>query len=114
MTQVIDARPSVVDLRVYAGDDLHLVVAVLDHDGEPADLTGCTARSEVRTSADDTAVLATLTTSVLDNAVYLHLAAADSAGLPEAAVWDVEVTYPDATVSTLARGKVTTTKEVTR
>jgi hypothetical protein len=114
VNQVIDARPSVVDLRVYAGDDLHLAVVVLDSSGGPEDLTGCTAEAQVRTTVDDETTLATFVTDVVDNTVYLHLAAADSATLPDTAVWDVQVTYPDTTVATLARGKVTLTKEVTR
>jgi hypothetical protein len=114
MTVTIDATPTAVDLCVYRGDDFFLRVSVSALTGDPADLTGCVPMAQVRASADDPAVLATFACVITDNVVDLHLAAADTAALPTYAVWDVQLTYPDTTVATLAAGAVRLYGEVTR
>ena len=116
MYQQIDARPTVVDLKVYAGDDLHLRLDIYDIGGNPEDLTGAAAQAQVRATPDAETVLAEFTAEIDGSTIWLHLAAADTATLPATAVWDVQVTYldPDITVATLARGGLATTAEVTR
>jgi hypothetical protein len=118
MPSVIDARPTVVNLKVYAGDDLYLQVTVVDIDGQAEDLTGTIAQAQIRTTTDDDIVLAEFETTVTSTAIYLHLTAIDTAALagvlPDGGVWDVQLTYPDTTVATVARGSVQITSEVTR
>jgi len=111
----ISQLPAVVNVELYAGDSLEMSVAVTDADGYPFDLDGWTARSQIRETPESGTVEAELTATV-DQAtatITLFLTAADSAGLPRQAVWDVEISR-DPVVTTLAAGTVTVTPEVTR
>lgn len=103
---VIDARPTVVDLNVYGGDDLVLKIDVTDNAGTAFDLTGYTAAAEIRATADAPTAIA-FTTSTLANTVTISLDAATTATLPLKGVWDVQVESATGVVTTLAGGKVT-------
>lgn len=107
---LIDARPAAVNLALYAGDDFWLDIAVTDPAGDPADLTGQTARSDIRSRAD-MPVVASFTATIAGNVIHLYLAGADVAGLPQAAVWDCQLA--DADTVTLAAGNVRTWPQVT-
>lgn len=113
MIQTVDARPTTVNLKLYAGDDLHLKIIVLGDDGNLVDLTGVFARAQIRATTEDTEVIAEFVGTV-DDAVYLQLDADDTALLPEDAVWDCQLSFADLTTATIAAGSVTTAKEVTR
>jgi hypothetical protein len=115
MTRVVDATPCTVDLMVYAGDDLYLLVRVIDPTtGQPADLTGYTAASQIRVTPDASATLAEFAATIDADGVRLHLLAADAATLTGASVWDVQLTSPDGTITTVAAGRVLAAPEVTR
>lgn len=110
---VIDLAPTVVDLKLYRGDDAYLAVTVTDEAGQPADLSGATARSQIRASWTATAVLAEFTATITGNVVYLLLGAADTLTLPSPAVWDLQLDTPSG-VKTIVGGQVRVTGEVTR
>lgn len=115
MIRVVDAQPCPVDLLVYAGDDLFLLVKVIDAStGQPSDLTGYTAVSQIRATPASATVLAEFVASIDTDGVLLHLTAADSAQLVGAAVWDVELTDPAGIVTTVAAGRVLASPEVSR
>jgi hypothetical protein len=113
---VLDARPSRVDLRIYAGDDVTVKVNVNNPDGTPADLTGATAKAQVRARAADVAALADFTTAVdASGFVLLGLDAAATAMLPAQCVWDCELMFAGGSpVTTIAAGSVRVRAEVTR
>lgn len=105
--------PLQVDLALYRGDDFALEVIVTDPDGQPVDLTGYVAHSQIRPAPDDP-VLADMAAVVVANVVTVSMDAELAAtldGIP--AVWDVQVTSPGGVVTTLAAGKVAVTKDVT-
>ena len=108
---VIDARPATVDLYVYAGDDLKLTIDVTDNAGAAADLTGYTAKAQIRATADD-ATSVDFTATVAASAVNLTLPSASV--VPAKAVWDCEIVSGTGEVTTLCGGKVTTTPGVSR
>lgn len=112
---LIDARPAVVDLNIYQGDDLVLDVTVMDNAVPPApfDLTGYTAEAQLRAATDSVSSV-DMTATVLANVVTVTLAAADSATLPLKGVWDVQVTSATGVITTLAGGKFTLYGDVTR
>lgn len=111
---VVGAVPSEVDIVVYQGDDVRFTIPVLQ-DGDPAVLIGCTIDSQIRASASDNNVLATITTTVADNNVSFWLAAADSANLTKVgAVWDAQITDSGGFITTFVAGKVIVTEQVTR
>lgn len=113
MATVIDGRPAAVDLNIYAGDDLVLNIDVTDNAGAAFDLTGYTAKAEIRATATDPTAVA-FTTGLTANTITLTLAAADSATAPAKGVWDVQVTSAGGAVTTLAGGRVTTYPGVTQ
>lgn len=110
----VGSLPAQVDLLVYQGDDLLLSVTV-DNPGEiPADLTGYTARAQIRPSAPSAVVLAEFTTAIAANVISLTLTAEVTSTLTRNAAWDLQITSPGGVVTTLAYGVVKVTKEVTR
>ena len=93
--------------------------------GTPAvvvNLTGCTARMQIRGKLTDTAVLFDLTTTnggiVLGGVagtVTIKLSAAQTAPIVwVSAVYDLEIIFADGTVRRLLSGGITVSPEVTR
>lgn len=88
----------------------------------PVDLTGCTARMQVRHKIKDTAVLLSLTTEngriVLGGAngiITLKLSATDTAAIAwTSGVYDLEIVFAGGVVRRLMYGSVTVSQEVTR
>lgn len=88
----------------------------------PVDLTGCTARMQVRASVEATAVLASLTTEnggitlggVLGTVALRIEATATALYTWVQAVYDLEIVFGDGTVRRLLQGYVTVSPEVTR
>ena len=88
----------------------------------PVDLTGCTARMQVREEVDSPAALLTLTTEnggiALGGAagtIELVVEAEDSAAFTwNSGAWDLEIVHPGGEVTRLAQGSVVVSPEVTR
>ena len=88
----------------------------------PTDLTGCTARMQVRRTVGDPDVLMSLTTEnggiALGGAagtITLGLTALQTAAIPwSAGVYDFELVFPSGLVRRLLAGNVTVSPEVTR
>lgn len=86
------------------------------------DLTGCTARMQIRPSINSSTVLLELTTvngritlGGLTGSIRLNLSAAETAAINwDAAFYDLELVFPNGFVKRLLQGKVTISKEVTR
>jgi hypothetical protein len=111
----VDANPVTVDLKVYAGDDFWLRVIVTDPvTADPIDLTGYLAHGQVRSTAASEEVLADFDTTITGNLIDIHLFPEDTAALPAACVWDLQITGLDNSCTTIAAGKIKTTAEVTR
>lgn len=108
------------NITVYQGDTFDLVFRLRNPDtsegpGSYIDLTGCTAKAQVRSTEIDPTVLAEFTPTVdgVNGQVSLRLSSTQTAGLA-AGVWDVQLTFPDGTIKTYLKGTVTVVKEVTR
>jgi hypothetical protein len=112
-TKTVTGIPAAINLLVYAGDDLYLDLSVTNV-GAPADLTGYSAKAQIRATPADTAILATLTATIAGSTVHLHLVHTDAATLSGSAVWDCQLTDPIGNISTIAAGTVTVTPDVTR
>ncbi len=94
----------------------------------PVDLTGCTARMEVRANLDDADAVLTLTTATAAPASRLSIANPTSGKIDieisdedtaaivawESAVWDLEITHADGSKTRLASGTFSVSREVTR
>jgi hypothetical protein len=110
----LNLTPTVIDLNLYRGDDTFLSVTVTEADGSAADLAGATPKSQIRESFDAETAVAELAATITGNTVNLHLQHADAALLPAVAVWDLQLTWSDTTITTIAMGTVKVIGEVTR
>lgn len=109
--------PCKADLEIYQGDDYICEVAVYTVDDAVADLTGYTARAEIRrkTADLDPEVVAELQTTIDPSGfIMLGLNHVTTATLTGRYVWDLEVTAPDGLVSTILAGQAVIAAEVTR
>jgi hypothetical protein len=113
-TMAVSARPTLVDLELYQGDDFAVQLTVTNADNTPANLSGALARAQIRSAAPSADVAAAFSGSISANVVTLSLAHAASALLSGNYVWDCHLTYPGGTVATIAAGRVRVSAEVTR
>ena len=108
--------PGVVPLDVYHGDSHHWQLRLWQDAGAtvPWDVTGATAKAEIRKEPGDP-VLATLTCVITPpNTVDVDLTAAVSSLLPAgSAAWDLQLTMPGGLVYTVAAGPVTVVGDIT-
>lgn len=104
------------DLHIYQGDDYSAVVTVTDADGAEADITGYTARAQIRRQvADtDTVIALDMPATVESPRVLFGASHDDTASLSGSYLWDLELTSPDDVVTTIMRGNVKVTQEITR
>lgn len=116
--------PAPFDISVYQGDsfDLLLRIKVRDTSGTLIyqDLTGATAKAQIRATASSSTVLAEFSCSLtnqstLPGGVLIRLTNAQTTAInADVGVYDAEVTYANGDRHTFISGKVTFIKEVTR
>lgn len=114
MTQSVEQLPATVNLSFWRGDDVFFVVAVSDASGAPADLSGQTPAAQIRAAFTSTDIAATLETIISGNEIQCHIDNTDTAAVPAAGVWDLQLTDAAGFILTIAQGRVTVTGEVTR
>ena len=103
------------DIEIYQGDDFTDVAAVTDN-GAPADLTGYTARSQIRRQVADAdpVIVTEMFTAIAGHLVLLSIPHTVTVGFTGNYVWDLQLSALDGTVHTLLHGRVKTLPEVTR
>jgi hypothetical protein len=117
-------QPANLDLTIYKGSTF--VKTLQWKTGTPAvavDLTGCTARMQVRKSPCDTVVLETLTTEngkivitdATDGKIQIKISAETSTAYTfVSGVYDLEIVFSDNTVTRIIEGNFMAMPEVTR
>lgn len=112
-----------VDITIEQGADLDLVITWTDSEGEPIDLTGATARMQVRRTHADAAKLldipaaeGSITLGGVAGTITINVPAADTEGLPAPvkAVYDLEIVEAGGAVRRVVEGFARITPEVTR
>jgi len=117
--------PANVTLTIRQGSTFAHRFRVLNDDDTAADLTGYTARMQVRVSKNATAFMLELTTTngrlMVDGpngAVTLSLTSVDTAAINKGGRYDLEIVLDQGTspefVSRIAEGKLVLSKEVTK
>lgn len=108
------------DFEIEQGTTLNKGLVWKGSTGAPVDLSGYTARMQLRPSVSSDTVLLDLTTEnggiTLGGAlgtITLHFTAAQTAALPKGGVYDLEMII-DGNVTRLIQGAVSLSKEVTR
>ncbi len=115
-------KPAGYDIEIIQGQTLVRAVLWKDADGEPVDLTGYSARMQIRRSKSSSDVLFELTTAngriAIDGAagkVTLTFTAEESAAFTwRRGVYDLELEAGDGVVRRLLEGAVEVNREVTR
>lgn len=113
--QTVTVLPSTVNLVIYQGDDFYLDVSVTDSASNPVNVTSMSPMSQIRTSPNAPAILASINAVVdatVTNLIHLHLNAIDSNSLPVNCAWDLQLSQPS--VTTIAAGTVSVTPQVTQ
>ena len=117
-------QPAHIDLDVYKGSTF--VKIIQWKTGTPpvaVNLTGCTARMQIRKAVNDTTVLDTLTTENAKIVIHEPLngkfkivipASTSTAYTFTSAVYDLEIVFTDGTVTRVIEGCLTAAPEVTR
>jgi len=122
------AAPGSYNLEIYQGDTFKVTVRLRSRNADGSlgaylDLTGCTAKAQIRSTEASDTVIAEFVTEILDQTatpggVKLSLTHGVTAALaPTSAageLWDMQITFADGTVTTYLRGGVKITAEVTR
>jgi len=113
-SQRVVALPQACSVAFYQGDDFYLDVTVTDPDGTtPVDVSDVNPQAQIRLTAEAEEVLAEFAIEPdTDGVLHLHLPAADTAVLPQIAVWDLQIETPD--VVTVMAGAVNVKRQVTR
>ena len=118
-------KPAKLKFTIYQGATFRKRLTWKAPDGTPIDLTGCTARMQVRSEVESDVVLLSLTTEnggiTLGGSagtVNLYLGAVATAALAfEGGVFDLEIIHPGALpddVTRLGQGYLNVSPEVTR
>src|SRR5262245_53496620 len=105
------------NLQVYQGDDYVATVTVTNPDGTPADLSGFTAKSQIRRQvADlDPVVVVEITTTIESPYIYLALNHVETTQMNGTYVWDLQLTeIATGVITTICAGTVPIQQEVTR
>lgn len=111
--------PATENLTLYRGDTVRLVRRFKGSDGEYLDLTGCSAKAQIRTTSTAADVLVEFDCSLTDQVttkggVVLAIPAGLTGDLPGNALWDMQLTHVDLSVRTYLEGTVTAKGQVTR
>jgi hypothetical protein len=107
--------PGKYDLKIYRGDTYRWRFTVWSDPArtQPADLTGATAKSEIRDKTGGT-VKATINCVItIPNYVDAVLSDVASKALNTNGVWDLQLTMASGDVVTVLAGQVTVTGDVT-
>lgn len=114
--------PAKLKFTIYQGATFRKRLTWKAPSGILIDLTGCTARMQVRSEVESAEVLLELSTTnnriILGGAngtVDLDVCDEDTAAITwDSGVWDLEIAHPDGTVTRLAQGSISVSPEVTR
>ena len=114
--------PAKLKLTIYQGATFRKRLVWKAPNGTPIDLTGCTARMQVRSEVESVTPLLELNTAgggiALGGAggtIDLYVSDENTALVTwESGVWDLEITHPSGEVTRLAQGSISVSPEVTR
>lgn len=107
------------DISIVRGDDYKLIIT-LTNDTTPFDLTGYTAKAQIRPTTQVSAPLTAefavnIPAPATDGIIELTLEHADTEGLTSNGFWDLQITETATSwVTTIVSGAVTIVPDVTR
>lgn len=109
------------NISIYEGDSFFIKIRLRQRDqsgapGPYVDLTDSFVKAQIRPDVNSSTVSADFSTehNGIGGEITLSLSPTQTAALPPAGRWDMQVTFPDNTVKTYVRGSVEVQQEVTR
>jgi hypothetical protein len=117
MPILVEMSISKANLDLVQGDDYVATVTVTNANGTPADISGYTAKAQIRQDVADEArrVDVEIATAVASPNVTLTIPHAITQTLTAASyVWDLQLTSAGGQITTILAGTVVVTREVTR
>jgi len=107
--------PDRADLVIYQGDDYNARVTVTGALPPDQVITGYAAKAQIRDDvADSSTEVIEMLATVGSPYVTLNVPKAVTVDMCQQYVWDLELTSPDGTVTTVLAGNVRVIQEVTR
>ncbi len=112
--------PGSYDIKIYQGATFSQTFTWKDETDTPINLTGYSARMQIRASVDSSSTLVSLTSGsgiTLGGAagtIAVLISATDTASLSQNGVYDLELVSGSGVVTRLLQGNVIVSKEVTR
>lgn len=109
--------PQRADLRIYQGDDYAATVTVSNGLAPDEVIAGYTAQAQIREDVADNApdVLVEIVTVVESPYIFLSIRRDQSGSLRGGIyAWDLQITAPDGSITTILAGRARVTAEVTR
>ena len=118
-------KPPTFNIEIYQGDTFSMFMRLraLDSNGDPGDyidLTGSTAKAQIRANAaavdpPDAEFTCTLgNQGTVPGSLFVELTHTQTAALTGNGVYDVQVTHADGRIRTYLAGTTTLIKEITR
>lgn len=107
--------PGKYNLAIYRGDSYHWRFTLWEDIDrtDPVDLTGVTAKAEIRAASGGVVYTEIQCTVIQPNIIDGILSATASKLIPKTGVWDLQLTYGTGDVKTPLAGAVTITPDVT-
>ena len=105
------------DLLIFQGSDYSATVVVQNIDGTPADITGWSAKAQLRRGPADAAPVVEHEISCTvqpPDVVLLNIPHADTTLLTSRYAWDLDLTSPEGLIVTVLQGAAIIDAEVTR
>lgn len=109
--------PASYPLDLYRGDTFRVKFKLWKDKAktDPVDLAGVAVAAQIRSQPNSSAILQELLCTVtLPNIIEVSMTPDETAKLPSAGAWDLQLTYPNTDVQTILAGPVTVTVDVTR
>jgi hypothetical protein len=111
-------KPGNYPLDIYRGDTYRWQFTLWSDAGktQPVDLTGVTARSQIRDKPAGKLVSTIDCAITMPNVILATLTADECAKLPSSSTtcaWDLQLTWPNTDITTVLAGPVTVTTDVT-
>jgi hypothetical protein len=108
--------PASYTINIYHGDSYYWTFTLWEDLTKtiPVDLTGCTAKAEIRSAPGGTQITSFVCTIIQPNQIKLTLSPTNSSLLPfTGGVWDLQITHANTDVTTVVAGFVKVVMDVT-
>jgi hypothetical protein len=107
--------PGSFPLSLYRGDTYHWKFTLWSDAAKttPVDLTGVTAKAEIREKPGGSTIVPLVCSVVMPNVINASLTSVASITVPTTGVWDLQLTYLSGDVTTVLAGSVSVTADVT-